>query len=110
MNNGPRFIFCLLLLAVISAVSASVGRAQANRTWVSGVGDDVNPCSRTAPCKTFAGAIGKTMMGGEICALDPGGLVGPKYTERNALNAAGQYAMRHRYPRTYPARYPLVGR
>jgi len=47
--------------------------AQATRTWVSGVGDDVNPCSRTAPCKTFAGAISKTATGGEIDCLDPGG-------------------------------------
>jgi hypothetical protein len=48
-------------------------RAQATRTWVSGVGDDANPCSRTAPCKTFAGAISKTAAGGEISVLDPGG-------------------------------------
>lgn len=47
--------------------------AQATRTWVSGVGDDANPCSRTAPCKTFAGAISKTAAGGEINTLDPGG-------------------------------------
>ena len=52
---------------------ASVAQAQATRTWVSGVGDDANPCSRTAPCKTFAGAISKTAAGGEIDALDPGG-------------------------------------
>src|SRR5687768_11245828 len=51
----------------------SVAQAQATRTWVSGVGDDVNPCSRTAPCKTFAGAISKTAIHGEINALDPGG-------------------------------------
>src|SRR5579864_6618019 len=49
------------------------GHAQATRTWVSGVGDDVNPCSRTAPCKTFAGAISKTAASGEINCLDPGG-------------------------------------
>src|SRR6188474_3534263 len=48
-------------------------QAQATRTWVSGVGDDANPCSRTAPCKTFAGAISKTAAGGEISVLDPGG-------------------------------------
>jgi hypothetical protein len=48
-------------------------QAQATRTWVSGVGDDVNPCSRTAPCKTFAGAISKTAAGGEINCIDPGG-------------------------------------
>ena len=47
--------------------------AQATRTWVSGVGDDANPCSRTAPCKTFAGAISKTATNGEIDVLDPGG-------------------------------------
>ena len=47
--------------------------AQATRTWVSGVGDDANPCSRTAPCKTFAGAISKTAAGGEISCIDPGG-------------------------------------
>ena len=47
--------------------------AQATRTWVSGVGDDANPCSRTAPCKTFAGAISKTAPAGEINVLDPGG-------------------------------------
>jgi hypothetical protein len=52
---------------------ATAAQAQATRTWVSGVGDDVNPCSRTAPCKTFAGAISKTAAGGEIDALDPGG-------------------------------------
>lgn len=51
----------------------STARAQACRTWVSGVGNDANPCSRTAPCKTFAGAISKTAEGGEISVLDPGG-------------------------------------
>ena len=52
---------------------ASVAQAQATRTWVSGVGDDANPCSRTAPCKTFAGAISKTATNGEINCLDPAG-------------------------------------
>lgn len=52
---------------------ASLARAQATRTWVSGVGDDANPCSRTAPCKTFAGAISKTASAGEINTIDPGG-------------------------------------
>jgi hypothetical protein len=55
--------------------------AQATRTWVSGVGDDVNPCSRTAPCKTFAGAISKTAAGGEINVLDPGGFGGVTITK-----------------------------
>ncbi len=52
---------------------SALAQAQATRTWVSGVGDDANPCSRTAPCKTFAGAISKTAVNGEIDALDPGG-------------------------------------
>jgi hypothetical protein len=54
-------------------MASAPAHAQATRTWVSGVGDDVNPCSRTAPCKTFQGAISKTAAGGEINCLDPGG-------------------------------------
>jgi hypothetical protein len=64
-----RFLFVIALMAGFSTLA----HAQATRTWVSGVGDDANPCSRTAPCKTFAGAISKTMAGGEINVLDPGG-------------------------------------
>ena len=60
-------------VAAVCLGAATIARAQATRTWVSGVGDDANPCSRTAPCKTFAGAISKTATGGEIDALDPGG-------------------------------------
>lgn len=68
-----RFAFNILAIAVFSLAVSSVANAQACRTWVSGVGDDVNPCSRTAPCKTFAGAISKTAECGEIDVLDPGG-------------------------------------
>jgi hypothetical protein len=57
----------------LTVVTTASAQAQATRTWVSGVGDDANPCSRTAPCKTFAGAISKTAAGGEIDALDPSG-------------------------------------
>src|SRR5687768_11185328 len=64
--NALTFILFTLALGVFA-------QAQATRTWVSGVGDDVNPCSRTAPCKTYAGAISKTAAGGEISVLDPGG-------------------------------------
>lgn len=88
------------LLFGIGAVAVAGGlatpaSAQATRTWVSGVGDDVNPCSRTAPCKTFAGAISKTAAGGEINCLDPGGFgavtitksmtISCPYTEGGAL-------------------------
>jgi hypothetical protein len=62
-----------LTASVIGLLCSLPAHAQATRTWVSGVGDDVNPCSRTAPCKTFAGAISKTAAGGEISVLDPGG-------------------------------------
>ena len=64
-----------VIVAFVAALLAtgSLAEAQATRTWVSGVGDDVNPCSRTAPCKTFAGAISKTATGGYIQAMDPGG-------------------------------------
>src|SRR5438477_11710880 len=60
-------------IATLVAGFSTAAHAQATRTWVSGVGDDVNPCSRTAPCKTFAGAISKTANNGIINALDPGG-------------------------------------
>src|SRR4026208_1211165 len=60
------------ILAV--ALHVAPAQAQATRTWVSGVGDDANPCSRVSPCKTFAGAISKTFINGEIDCLDPGGL------------------------------------
>jgi len=67
-----------LVLSFVVAIGLSLAfggpvQAQASRTWVSGVGDDANPCSRTAPCKTFAGAISKTAALGEINCLDPGG-------------------------------------
>lgn len=65
---------------------ASFANAQATRTWVSGVGDDANPCSRTAPCKTFAGAISKTASGGEISVLDPGGFGAVTITKPITLN------------------------
>lgn len=68
-----RFTFSILATVVLALTLASVANAQATRTWVSGVGDDVNPCSRTAPCKTYAGAISKTAVNGEISTLDPGG-------------------------------------
>jgi hypothetical protein len=80
----------LSALAIIGGVLAILtysapAHAQATRTWVSGVGDDANPCSRTAPCKTFAGAISKTAGGGEINVLDPGGFGGVTITKSIAI-------------------------
>src|ERR1044072_1727368 len=64
-------IKALLATSFILALDVAA-QAQATRTWVSGVGDDLNPCSRTAPCKTFAGAFSKTATNGEINCLDNG--------------------------------------
>jgi hypothetical protein len=63
----------LVTTSLVFFLQATPAQAQASRTWVSGVGDDANPCSRTAPRKTFAGAISKTALNGEINCLDPGG-------------------------------------
>ncbi len=73
----------------IIALGASSAQAQATRTWISGVGDDVNPCSRTAPCKTWPGAISKTAAGGEIDALDPGGFGAVTITKSITLAVEG---------------------
>jgi len=82
-----------LFLALSLAVGVTtVANAQATRTWVSGVGDDVNPCSRTAPCKTFAGAISKTAAGGEIDVIDPGGFGGVTITKAITIDGNGTMA------------------
>ncbi|MEK6406208.1 MAG: right-handed parallel beta-helix repeat-containing protein [Acidobacteriota bacterium] len=71
--NKIRLTLTTLAVFAVCLLCSSMAQAQACRTWVSGVGDDFNPCSRTAPCKTFGGAISKTAEGGEIDVLDPGG-------------------------------------
>src|SRR3954469_16827126 len=76
MNISRRTFKAAPVLALAALAIPASAMAQATRTWVSGVGDDANPCSRTAPCKTFAGAISKTANGGEINCLDPGGFGG----------------------------------
>ncbi|MEF9965462.1 MAG: hypothetical protein RR779_13935 [Comamonas sp.] len=76
------------LVALAGAFAAPSAFAQATRTWVSGVGDDANPCSRTAPCKTFPGAISKTAVGGEINVLDPGGFGGVTITKPVLIDGA----------------------
>lgn len=83
-----------VLLAVVTAcltfmLASSPAQAQATRTWVSGVGDDANPCSRTAPCKTFAGAISKTAPGGEINCLDPAGFGAVTITKSITIDCTG---------------------
>lgn len=85
MKPSVRWTLALAAPLVLAA-SAS---AQATRTWVSGVGDDLNPCSRTAPCKTFAGAITKTAAGGEINVLDPGGFGAVTITKAITIDGYG---------------------
>jgi hypothetical protein len=80
------------LAALLGLLVASPAAAQATRTWVSGVGDDANPCSRTAPCKTFAGALSKTAAGGEINVLDPGGFGGVTINKSITIDGAGTQA------------------
>src|SRR6202040_3359306 len=81
----------LRFLCTAAAVAGFSTRAhaQASRTWVSGVGDDANPCSRTAPCKTFAGAISKTAAAGEINVLDPGGFGAVTITKSITISSVG---------------------
>lgn len=81
-----------LALVACLFLGTSLASAQATRTWVSGVGDDANPCSRTAPCKTFAGAISKTATGGEISVLDPGGFGVVNITKSITIDGGGELA------------------
>jgi hypothetical protein len=90
--SGRRRFGTVLGVAVMTGIMAlavigpPIAVGQATRTWVSGVGDDANPCSRTAPCKTFAGAISKTAASGEINCLDPGGFGGVTITKSLLIN------------------------
>src|SRR5262245_17075337 len=76
------FIIAAVLLAV-----AGQAHAQANRTFVSGSGNDANPCSLPAPCRSFAGAITKTNAGGEIVVLDSAGYGSVTITKSISISA-----------------------
>ena len=91
MSKARLFVNCLALIVLTLGIS-SIANAQATRTWVSGVGDDANPCSRTAPCKTYAGAISKTAAQGEISTLDPGGFGALTVTKSITVNGDGTLA------------------
>ena len=90
--NKFRFTINALAIVIFTFAFASIAQAQATRTWVSGVGDDANPCSRTAPCKTFAGAISKTATGGEIDCIDPGGFGAVTITKAMTIDGTGTFA------------------
>jgi hypothetical protein len=88
METNRRVCRSILVVGLFALVAVPAA-GQATRTWVSGVGDDANPCSRTAPCKTFAGAISKTAASGEINVLDPGGFGGVTITKSITISAEG---------------------
>src|ERR1041384_5879674 len=94
-TEGPKrmtnkLYHCTLTITFLFVLSAAA-HAQASRTWVSGVGADANPCSRTAPRKTFAGAISKTAVNGEITCLDPGGFGAVTITKSITLDCTGTF-------------------
>ena len=68
-----RFGIILAAIAAVFALAAAPAQAQLNRTFVSGHGDDSNPCTVTFPCRSFAYAITQTNAGGEIATLDAAG-------------------------------------
>src|SRR5437868_11795039 len=84
-----RLTLNLLAVSIVCLMCSTLANAQATRTWVSGVGDDANPCSRTAPCKTFAGDISKTAPAGEISVLDPGGFGAVTITKSITIDGGG---------------------
>jgi hypothetical protein len=86
-----RYAIVPMIAAATISLHAAPAEAQATRTWVSGVGDDVNPCSRTAPCKTFPGAISKTATGGEINCLDPGSFGAVTITKSITIDCGGMF-------------------
>jgi hypothetical protein len=88
----PQLIHGAFIALIAFTLGTTAVQAQAYRTWVSGVGDDANPCSRTSPCKTFAGAVSKTAVGGEISALDPGDFGPVTITQSITLNGDGTIA------------------
>lgn len=90
--NNLRFFWQTLSIVAVIFIFTNLAPAQALRTWVSGVGDDVNPCSRTAPCKTFAGAISKTAKGGEINCLDGGGFGSVVISKSITIDGTGTMA------------------
>ena len=91
MLKRTSLFFALMGLLAVVALPGSSAHAQATRTWVSGVGDDANPCSRTAPCKTFAGAISKTAAAGMINCIDPGGFGAVTIVKAMAIDCGGTF-------------------
>ena len=89
LSTTVKALTCALFILTLSAVA----NAQAmSRTWVSGVGDDMNPCSRTLPCRTFMGAFVKTTDKGEIDCIDPGSYGTVLLTKNITIDGKGTMA------------------
>src|SRR3984893_8662651 len=91
MMTKSTFYSAFLGAVFVVGLAIAPAHAQATRTWISGVGNDANPCSRTAPCKTFAGAISKTASAGEIDVLDPGGFGALTITKSLTIDSTGAF-------------------
>ena len=92
MNRSISYVMAAFGFALAVGLMTAPASAQATRTWVSGLGDDANPCSRTAPCKTFAGAYSKTAAGGEIDVIDPGGYGNLTISKALTVDGGGSFA------------------
>ena len=85
----PRLPLALLLVLFFCARAAQA----APQTFVSASkGDDANTCEQEKPCRTFAGALLKTDVGGEVAVLDAGEYGPFKVTHSVKVTAAGVYA------------------
>jgi hypothetical protein len=87
LYTGVKVLTCTLFILALS----SMAQAQATRTWVTGVGNDANPCSRTAPCQTLAGAMSKTAIAGEIDVLEPGGVGAVTITKSITIDGGASF-------------------
>ena len=80
------FAACLLVATSSLAVSPQ-------RTFVASNGNDSNPCSLTAPCRSFGAAIVQTASGGEVIVLDSAGYGTVTITQSVSITAPqGVYA------------------
>jgi hypothetical protein len=85
-------LFTLLAGFLAPVLMSAPAHAQATRTWVSGVGDDLpGVCSRSQPCKTFAAAISVTDTNGEINCIDPGGFGSLTITKSITIDCTGTF-------------------
>ena len=68
-----RMMLNALAFTVVSLALASIAQAQVPQTFVSAQqGNDANPCTVAAPCRTFTQALTQVQAGGVVTALDSG--------------------------------------